>query len=99
MGPKDELVGTFAGVNALYINTPGVENRAELAVATAEAAKEAGVKHVVVVSVPSADLPDTVYIRQAIQTNRGKDFITGCSIYYMGTHLQATTSKPQVNTL
>ena len=82
MGAKDELVGTFAGVNTLYINTPGVENRAELAVATAEAAKEAGVKHVVVVSVPSADLPDTVYIRQAIQTNRGKDFITGCFIYY-----------------
>ena len=64
MGAKDELVGTFTGVNALYIVTPGVENRAELAVATAEAAKEAGVKHVVVVSVPSADLPDTVFGRQ-----------------------------------
>lgn len=64
MGAKDKLIGTLAGVNALYIVTPGVENRAELAIATAEAAKEAGVKHVVVVSVPYTDLPKTVFSKQ-----------------------------------
>jgi len=64
MGAKDKLVGTFAGVNALYIVTPGAENRTELTIATAEAAKEAGVKHVVVVSVLTADLTDTVFGKQ-----------------------------------
>ena len=59
MGKKDELLNTFKGVNALYIVTPPTLNRAELTIATAEAAKEAGVKAVVVVSGITADLTDT----------------------------------------
>ena len=61
MGKKDELVNTFKGVNALYIVTPAAENRAELAITTSEAAKEAGVKAVVVVSGITADLIDTPF--------------------------------------
>lgn len=56
MGAKDQLVKTFKGVSALFIVTPSVVDRAELAIATAEAAKEAGVKAVVVVSMIMADL-------------------------------------------
>jgi len=51
-----KLVETFAGVTALFIVTPPSENRAELAIKTAEAAKKAGVKHLVAVSVPIATL-------------------------------------------
>ena len=61
MGNKDKLVNTLKGVTALFIVTPGVQNRAELTITTAEAAKQAGVKAVVVVSVTTADLADTVF--------------------------------------
>ena len=64
MGAKQQLVGIFRGVDALYIVTPGTENRAELAISTAEAAKEAGVKFILVVSVPTAELTDTVFGKQ-----------------------------------
>ena len=64
MGAKDKLVETFRGVDALYIIMPGVENRVELAISTAEAAKEAGAKFILVVSLPSVELPDTVFGRQ-----------------------------------
>ena len=50
------LVDVFAGVSTLYIITPGPENRAQLAISTAESAKQAGVKHIAVVSVTTADL-------------------------------------------
>ena len=60
MGKRNQLVNTFKGVNALFIVTPFAENRAELAIVTARAAKEAGVKAIVVVSTPIAGLPDTV---------------------------------------
>ena len=45
-----ELETTLKGVDSLFIVTPGVENRAELASATAVSAKKAGVKHLVVIS-------------------------------------------------
>ena len=48
-------------MNALYIVIPPTLNRA---IATAEAAKEAGVKAVVVVSGITADLTDTLFGRQ-----------------------------------
>ena len=64
MGPDKNLAGTFRGVHTLFINTPSTENRADLAIATAEAAKSAGVKHIVVVSVLSASLPDLIFGRQ-----------------------------------
>ena len=64
MGDKEKLIETLKGVHALYIVTPGAENRAQLTIATAQAAKEAGVKHLVVVSVLTANLTDTVFGRQ-----------------------------------
>ena len=64
MGAKQQLIGTFRGVDALYIVTPGTENRAELAISTAEAAKEAGIMFILVVSVPTAELTDTVFGKQ-----------------------------------
>ena len=64
MGVKGELVNTFKGVDALSIVTPPTENRAELAITTAEAAKEAGVKHILVISVTGAGSLDTVFGKQ-----------------------------------
>ena len=64
MGAKDKLTETFKGVDALFIVTPGAENRAPLSIATAEAAKEAGVKFILAVSVPIASLTDTIIGRQ-----------------------------------
>ena len=64
MGDNEKLVETFKGVDTLFIVTPGTENRAALTIATAKAAKSAGVKHLVVVSVATAELTDTVFGRQ-----------------------------------
>lgn len=61
MADKDGLVTTLAGVSSLYIVVPGSENRAELAGLAVDAAKEAGVKHIVSVSVSGADLKDTIF--------------------------------------
>jgi len=61
MGDKEKLKSTLKGVHTLYIVTPGVENRAQLTIATAQAAKEAGVKHLLVVSSPLAEVTDSVY--------------------------------------
>ena len=63
MGSTD-LETTLRGINTLFIVTPGVENRAELAIATATSAKKAGVKYLVVVSVLTADNLDTIFGRQ-----------------------------------
>ena len=71
MGVKGELVNTFKGVDALYIVTPPTENRAELAITTAEAAKEAGVKHILVVSGCSADISNTVLGEQYTEMEVG----------------------------
>ena len=59
-----ELETTLRGVNTLFIVTPGVENRPELAIATASSAKKAGVKHQVIVSVLTADNLDTIFGKQ-----------------------------------
>ena len=63
-----ELETTLKGVNALFIVTPGTENRAELAISTAAAAKKAGVKHLAVVSALTADNKDTIFGRQLTET-------------------------------
>lgn len=55
------LVGILTGVSTLYIVTPGMENRVELVIKTAEYAKQACVKHIVLVSLPIAELPETVF--------------------------------------
>ena len=59
-----ELKSTLQGVDTLFIVTPGAENRAELAIATAKSAKEAGVKHQMVVSLVIVDHQDILYGRQ-----------------------------------
>ena len=64
MGAKEKLKETLKGVDALFIVTPGVENRGPLAIATAEAAKEADVKFILVVSVLTNSLTDTIFGRQ-----------------------------------
>ena len=71
MGVKGELLNTFKGVDALYIVTPPTENRAELTITTAEAAKEAGVKHILVVSICSVDNPKTVFGKQFTEIEVG----------------------------
>ena len=50
MGEKEKLKEIFKGVDALFIVTPGVKERVSLTTLTAEAAKEAGVKFLMVIS-------------------------------------------------
>ena len=64
MGDKDQLKEPLKGVDVLFIVTPGAEDRAPLTIKTAEAAKEAGVKFILVVSVPTVILPDTIFGKQ-----------------------------------
>ena len=63
-GDKDNLVGVFKGVDALYIIAPRTENRAELVIKTAEAAKAAGVNFLLILSLPTAELSDPGFGRQ-----------------------------------
>ena len=69
-GDRDKLVTTLRGVDALFIVTPGTKDRAELAISTAEAAKDAGVKFLLVVSVLTADLTNTVFGAQFTKLER-----------------------------
>ena len=60
-----KLVSTFTGVSTLYIVTPNTEDRAQLVFSTAESAKQAGVKHIAVVSSPTAEfVVDITFRRQ-----------------------------------
>ena len=61
MGEKENLKRVLKEVDSLYIVIPGAKDRTALTVATAEAAKEAGVKFLLVLSVPTANLTDTVF--------------------------------------
>ena len=54
------LVDVLSGVSTLFIVAPNIGNRAQVAISTAESAKQAGVKHIVVVSALIAALPDTI---------------------------------------
>ena len=67
MGAKEKLVETFKGVDVLYIVTPGAENRTPLTIATAEAAKAAGVKHIAVVGGLTTDVTGTLFSEQFTQ--------------------------------
>ena len=60
VGDKENLTGILNGVDALLVVTPPTKNRAQLSIATAEAAKVAGVKHIAVVSILTASLPNTI---------------------------------------
>lgn len=57
MGDKEKLPGILKGVDALFIVTPGAQNRLQLVVDTAVAANEAGVKHLLMISAPPATVP------------------------------------------
>ena len=46
MGKREKLIEVFKDVGVLFIVVPGAPNRVELTRVTAEAAKEAGVKHI-----------------------------------------------------
>jgi len=63
-GDKEKLTDIFKGVTVLFIVTPTTKNRAELAIKTAEAAKDAGVQHLLVVSVPTDGITDTIIGKQ-----------------------------------
>ena len=64
MGKREELIETFKGVAVLFIVLPNAENRVELTQVTAEAAKEAGVKHVLGIGGPNSDNPRTLLEKQ-----------------------------------
>ena len=64
MGEYDKLLELFKGVNTLLIVTPGSEDRVELTLKTAEAAKDAGVEYLVVISGTNAETQDTLFGRQ-----------------------------------
>ena len=53
----------MAGVGAVYIVTPGAEDRSDLVAAGVAAAKAAGVPHIVVVSVPSIEADDDLLFK------------------------------------
>ncbi|XP_065829167.1 NAD(P)H azoreductase-like [Oscarella lobularis] len=61
---KGQLIEAFQGVKSLFIVTPEHENRAELAINAAEAAKAAQVDHVIILSIPTSVLPNTILGRQ-----------------------------------
>ena len=58
---NDKLKETLKGVDRLYIVTPGAEHRAFLTIYTANAAKEAGVKFILVVSATSANISKSIF--------------------------------------
>ena len=64
MGEKEQLVETFKGVDSLFIVTPGSSKRAPLTIETAEAAKEAGVKFIMIVSTTYVVYPNTDGMKQ-----------------------------------
>ena len=61
------LVDVLTGISTLLIVTPTTENRVELATKTAEYAKQAGVKHIAVVSLLMVAFPDKIFGRQLSQ--------------------------------
>lgn len=60
MGSPD-LTGVLSGVTSLYIVVPGTEQRTELTNRTVDAAKSAGVKNLLVLSVATAEVKGTVF--------------------------------------
>lgn len=79
MGDRENLPSLFSGVDALFIVTSGSQDRAELTIATAEVAKSAGVKFILVVSVLTAELTDTIF---GAQFKRIEDGISQLGVPY-----------------
>ena len=61
MGKKEELLELFKGIDSLFIVTPSysVEGQFDLCKVTADAAKEAGVKFILLASVVNAEVKDS----------------------------------------
>lgn len=70
MGQYEELKELFKGVKSLLIVTPGTENRVDLALNTAEAANDAGVEYIVVISGTNAEKQDTVFGKQLYEVEQ-----------------------------
>lgn len=66
LGNKDRLKKLFNDVISVYIISSeyDVGMRAQLVIATAEAAKEAGAKHILIYSLVAAQRPDTIFGNQ-----------------------------------
>lgn len=65
-----KLVDTFTGVSTLFIVTATSKDRAELTIKTAEYAKQAHVKHIVLVSLLMVDYPEKIFGGQLSQVER-----------------------------
>jgi uncharacterized protein YbjT (DUF2867 family) len=65
LNQPDTVTTAFAGVDKVFIMTPLVPNLAELDLACLEAAKQAGVKHIVKLSVMGADTEPKMLLGQA----------------------------------
>jgi len=66
MSKADTVAEFLKGVDVALLVTPGAENRAALTKAGADAAKKAGVKHLIVISVTTAD-KDILFGRQCTE--------------------------------
>jgi uncharacterized protein YbjT (DUF2867 family) len=64
MGDKAGLTAALQGFDSVYLVIPGHEERTELGLSGLEAAKEAGVKFVLLLSVLTADETTTIFGRQ-----------------------------------
>lgn len=64
LGTPASLAAATTGADVIFVNVPGAENRTELALNGIEAAKAAKPKHLVVLSVHTAELQGTVFGRQ-----------------------------------
>lgn len=66
-----DLIKALENVDHLFIVVPGAENRTELSLNAAKAAKEAGVKHTLVITVPSTAHPNTIFAKQCNAIDEG----------------------------
>ncbi|KAL7571911.1 hypothetical protein ACA910_006548 [Epithemia clementina (nom. ined.)] len=61
---QKDLAAVLKDFDSVYVVTPGSEDRAKLALNAIHAAKDAGVKYTLVLSVLTADLTDTIFGKQ-----------------------------------
>jgi len=61
MGKPDTVAEFLKGTDVVLLVTPGAENRGALTKGAADAAKKAGVKHIVIVSITTADKQEIAF--------------------------------------
>jgi uncharacterized protein YbjT (DUF2867 family) len=79
MSKPETLVPAMTGKSSVFIVTPGHADRTNLAIAAMKACKEAGVGHMVVLSVASAEKAGTVF---GDQFRPIEDFAKECGVSY-----------------